>query len=71
MTGIERAVLAAGGSHADLASVLGVTRQAVQQWVTQGYAPRDKIVEIAKRYKIARADLADPDWVAILGKSKS
>lgn len=66
MTGIEKAVEKAGGTHAALADQLGVTRQAVQLWVKQGYAPIDRIVEIEAQFGIDRKELIDPKLAELL-----
>lgn len=65
MTGIEKAVAAAGGQSA-LAKVLGVTRQSVQQWVTRGYPPNGRVVEISVQYAIPREELLDPMTLSLL-----
>jgi len=55
-TGIQRAVDAAGSQRA-LASILGVSQQAVAQWVARGYAPASRVVEIEAQLGVPRADL--------------
>ncbi|WP_443696452.1 transcriptional regulator [Pseudomonas sp.] len=63
-TGIMDAVLAAGGKkgmgQSKLARALGVTPQAVSLWVSQGYVPVDRIVEIESLYGVPRYKLINP-----------
>lgn len=58
-SGIQRAVDAAGSQRA-LAIILGVTQQAVAQWVGRGYAPAERVVEIEAQLGIPRAELINP-----------
>lgn len=58
-TGIEHAVRIAGGQKA-FAEALGVTQQAVGQWVKKGHAPAGRIVEIEALFGVPRASLIDP-----------
>jgi DNA-binding transcriptional regulator YdaS (Cro superfamily) len=58
-SGIADAV-ATAGSQDQLAAQLGVTQQAVSVWVTQGWAPRKRAVEIECLTGIPRARLVDP-----------
>lgn len=58
-SGIAEAVTAAGSQEA-LAAQLGVTQQAVSVWVTQGWAPKKRAIEIEMHYGIPRARLVDP-----------
>jgi DNA-binding transcriptional regulator YdaS (Cro superfamily) len=67
-TGIKKAVRLAGNQTA-LAVPLGVTPQAVQKWVAQGFAPAERCREIERLFKgaVRRCDLnpaifgEDPD----------
>lgn len=59
MTGIEKAVEAAG-SQPKLAALIGVSKQAVQQWVAQGYVPVDRVVAIEAETGVARSELVEP-----------
>lgn len=59
MSGIAAAV-AAAGSQEQLAEQLGVTQQAVSVWVTQGWAPRKRAVEIECLTGVPRSSLVDP-----------
>lgn len=57
-TGIKKAVCVAGTQTA-LAELIGVTPQAVQKWVTQGFVPgqRCREVESALGGKVSRYEL--------------
>lgn len=59
VAGIQAAV-AAAGSQELLAEQLGVTQQAVSVWVTQGWAPKKRAIEIEMLTGVARARLVDP-----------
>lgn len=68
MTGMDKAVEAAGGqSH--LARALGVKRQSVQQWVSRGWPPNGRIVEIANLYGVDRMELLDPATASLIADS--
>lgn len=58
-TGIADAV-AAVGSQLQLATRLGVTQQAVSNWVTQGWVPHKRAVEIECLTGVPRTRLVDP-----------
>jgi len=64
-SGILEAVVSAG-SLSQLAKTLGVSFQAVQQWVAQGYVPTARIPEIESLYGVPRASLMNPKYTAIL-----
>lgn len=64
-SGIDRAV-AAAGDQTRLAADLEVTSQAVCQWVSQGYCPPKRAVEIEHRYGIPRKDLISPRLAVLL-----
>lgn len=59
ISGISEAVVAAG-NQSELARQLGVTAQAVGQWVKRGWAPTSRIVEIETLYGIPRVRLINP-----------
>lgn len=48
------------GSWNKLATALGVSRQAVGQWLAQGYVPLARAKEIEMQFGIARTDLVSP-----------
>lgn len=58
-TGIARAVALAGSQH-KMAAALGVTQQAVMQWVRQGYVPVLRAVEIEHQFGVNRQELVHP-----------
>jgi DNA-binding transcriptional regulator YiaG len=58
--GIEAALAAVGGSQAALAGFLGVSQQAVSQWVRQGYVPLRRAMEIHAMLGIDRLRLVNP-----------
>lgn len=60
------AAVAHAGSLSQLAKDLGVSFQAVQQWVAQGYVPTARIPEIESLYGVPRASLMNPKYTAIL-----
>lgn len=69
-TGIYRAVEAAG-SVSLLAKALGVTRQGIYPWLTRGYVPARRAVQIEALYKIPRNDLMDPALRAVLDDTEN
>lgn len=64
-TGILDAVIAADGVT-QLARQLGVSYQAVQQWLKAGYVPLIRITEIEALYGIPRERLINPKYARIL-----
>lgn len=66
MTGILKAVQAAG-SQRKLAADLKVSQQAVSQWVTRGYVPLDRALEIKQLYFVEVRDLVSPTLVSMFG----
>lgn len=56
MTGIEKAVEVAGG-QAELAKLMGVSRQAIQQWVARGYIPRQQCAAMEAQTGVSQAEL--------------
>ncbi len=65
LTGIREAV-ALAGSQKNLAEELGVTKQAVQEWVVKGYVPNGRIEEIERLYGIEPKRLCDPKFLEML-----
>lgn len=65
-TGIAAAVERAG-TQAKLAQQLGVSQQAVSQWIDQGWAPLRRAGQIEERYKVSRARLVNPKILALVG----
>jgi DNA-binding transcriptional regulator YdaS (Cro superfamily) len=65
MTGISRAVEAAGGVQA-LADKLGVAHQNVYQWRIRGWVPGSRAVQIEALYAIPRAELLKPEIAALI-----
>lgn len=66
-TGILDAVVRAG-SLQNLSDKLGVSYQAVQQWLKIGYVPLGRIPEIESLYGVPRADLMNPKYAAALAE---
>lgn len=67
MTGILRAVQAAG-SQRKLAADLKVSQQAVGQWVTRGYVPLDRALQIKELLiDFELKDLVSPKIADLLG----
>lgn len=50
-------------SMAALGVELGVSYQAVQQWVKQGYVPLSRVTEIEARYGVPRERLLHPRYL--------
>lgn len=65
-TGIAAAVSAAG-NQITLGQQLGVSQQAINKWCKQGWVPLKRAGQIEALYNIARARLANPKIVALLG----
>lgn len=59
-SGAQRAVTAIGGSQSELARLLGVRPQAVQQWVKSGRVPPRRARAVAELTGIALHEL-NPD----------
>jgi hypothetical protein len=66
-TGILDAVVLAG-SLQNLSDKLGVSYQAVQQWLKIGYVPLARIPEIESLYGVPRAALMNPKYAAALAE---
>lgn len=56
MNSIERAVKAAGGSHA-LAEKLGIKRQAVEKWIKHSRIPAERVLRLEAESGIPRHKL--------------
>jgi DNA-binding transcriptional regulator YdaS (Cro superfamily) len=65
MNAIERAIERAG-SRAAFAKTLGVTVQAVCQWVSRGWVPPARALEIEDLYAVPRVELMKPELRAII-----
>lgn len=65
MTGVEQAIALAKGPSA-LGRLLGVSRQRVQNWRRQGYAPLDRVVEIEALTGVPRKKLIAPAILDIM-----
>lgn len=65
MSPIECAIERAG-SRIAFATELGVSVQAVCQWVKRGWVPPARAVEIEQKYNVPRLDLIKPELRAIL-----
>lgn len=66
-TGITDAVINAG-SQAKLAKELGVSHQAIQQWLKQGYVPVGRVTQIEALYGVPRERLLNPKYLETLSK---
>lgn len=64
-TGIQEAVDKAGGQK-QLADLLGVSRQAVQNFVRRGYVPTGRAIEVEAQTGVDRKRLVDPRLVGLL-----
>lgn len=66
MTGIERAIAAAGGGR-KLAAAIGVRPPAVSKWRAQGYVPLHRVERIARMYGVPTWELCAPSVAKLLG----
>lgn len=66
-SGILEAVVRAG-SLQHISDTLGVSYQAVQQWLKIGYVPLGRIPEIESLYGVPRTDLMNPKYAAALAE---
>ena len=64
-TGLYKAVEKAG-SVPKLADALGVSRQAVYDWLKRGWAPTARAIQIEALYGVDRGGLMDPHLQAVL-----
>lgn len=67
--GILKLVVAAG-SKAELARILGVSRQAIHQWHRQGYVPIGRAKEIQKHFDIRVSEIINPRFLTAVKKQK-
>lgn len=61
-------VVVKAGSLQGPADKLGVTYQAVQQWLKTGYVPLARIPEIESLYGVPRVELMNPKYAAALAE---
>lgn len=66
LTGIARAVEAAGGQSALARLLEDVTQQAVQQWERAGYVPTGRVAAVSRLTGVAAVDLLDPRIIEVL-----
>lgn len=66
MTGIEKAIAAAGSEQA-LGEMLGVSQQAVSKMKRRGFVPLSRVDQIVNVMRIAREELIDPKLKEALG----
>lgn len=64
-TGIDE-VVGIAGSQEKVALRCGVTKQAVQQWVSRGYVPLSRAIELEAEFGVDRRRLVDPAVVELL-----
>lgn len=64
--GIDQVVDKAGSQRA-LGDVCGVSQQAVQKWVAQGFVPNSRAIELEAQYGVDRKLLVDPKLAELLG----
>jgi len=75
MTGIEQAILKAGEAcgnplraRSAFARHLGVSVQAVGEWVRRGWLPPQRALEVEELYGVDRALLVKPSLRALVGE---
>jgi hypothetical protein len=67
MTGVEAAIVKAGGRRAFAASLNPpISVQAVGQWVTRGWVPPARALEIEDLYGVDRVYLVKPELAVLL-----
>lgn len=64
-TGIQAVVRIAGGQQA-VADLCGVTQQNVSWWLTRGFVPANRAIELEAQYGVDRKRLVDPRIVDLL-----
>jgi DNA-binding transcriptional regulator YdaS (Cro superfamily) len=65
LTGIALAVRQAG-TQGRLAQLVGVSQQAVSQWVEQGWVPLRRAEQIERAFSIPRVQLLDPAIIQLV-----
>lgn len=65
MRNVDLAIIKAGG-RAALARHLGVTRQAVHNWVSRGFIPPDRAIAVEKAFGVPAAGLVSPKMRRLL-----
>lgn len=73
VTGLDRAV-ALAGSQVELAQRVGVSQQAIGEWVARGFLPVGRIDDVLNAIDpgckhIKPRDLLDPELVAIMDRA--
>lgn len=66
-----RAAISAGGGMIAFARSLGVSHQAVYQWIKRGYVPPFQATKIDALYHVPRRDLVDPAMLEMLAIAES
>lgn len=61
-----RRVIELAGSQQAVANELGVTQQAIAKWLTRGWVPVRRALEMEMAYGVPRTSLADPRVVDAL-----
>jgi DNA-binding transcriptional regulator YdaS (Cro superfamily) len=64
-TGIQMAVEAAG-SQTELAVMVGVAKQSLQEWVARGYVPLERVEQISGLTGVSKLKLVNPKMRAVL-----
>jgi len=59
-------VIEAAGDRKQLAEALGVTRQAVHNWVMRGCVPPDKAIRIERLFGVPATSLVSPQTRELL-----
>lgn len=62
---IKTVVERAGGARR-VAEMLGVSHQAVYYWVSRGWFPPARAVQLSRRFKVPKSELIDPKLAKLL-----